>query len=263
VRTEIRSADAYNRRVTNISAKYTAGGTLNTPLYPSQASFLMTAAATLTGGPPPDLNSYTVDHFDGVSTPRRYLGGKMQSFGLEGSSDSQYVMTNSTWVFQSITDGVTLAQPALTEFPSEEPYLFVETVGKFTVGSGPTTITQYDNFKLSVANTVAADHYEAATIAYATWCGRDVNFDSHLTYVDSSWRSDFEAQTALQFVIEFYRSSTKNLTLTFETATILADRDQALPLAGVDTQSISAQAFFDVTASSGAGNDFQWAASYS
>lgn len=261
VRTQIRSADASNRRVTNISSKYTVGGSLSTPLYPSQAAEMMAMAATLSGSPL-DLGSYTFDFFD-TQAVRRYLGGKVQTFGLEASGDNQFAMLNYGLVFQSVADGVTLAQPALTVFPAESPYLFTESAGFFTLGSTPVVITQYDSFSLNIANTVDAKHYEAATIAFAKWCGRDVNFSSHLTYVDTSYRTAYEAQTAETFVFQFFRSSTKTLTLTFETATILADRDQTLPLGGVSEQSISAEVFFDVTADTGAGQDFEFTALYS
>src|SRR5438270_380435 len=70
-KTIIRSADASNRRITNVSSRYAVSAGLKTPLYPSQAQFLLTAAATLSGTPP-NIGSYTADFWDGQAT-RRFL----------------------------------------------------------------------------------------------------------------------------------------------------------------------------------------------
>jgi|SRR6185312_5488882 len=256
-RTVIRSADAQNRRITNVSSRYAVSASVRTPGYPSQIGTWLGAAATLTGTPL-NVGSYTADHFDG-QVIRRYLGGVCSTLDLTSSSDRQYADLASQWVFQSVDDAnpATLPAPAETVFPSESPYLHTELATKFTLGG--VALTQFDQLHLTIRNIIAAKFYELPTIAFAQWCGRDVDFQTHLTYFDTSLRADYEAQTALTFVAEFYRSATKNLTLTFETADIISDRSVSRPLGGVQEQGITVQAFYDMANST----DFAFTAAYS
>lgn len=256
-RTVIRSADAQNRRITNVSARYAVSAGLKMPVYPSQIATWLGAAATLSGTPL-NVTSYTADHWDG-QVIRRYLGGVCQSMELASSVDKQYADLSSQWVFQAVDDAnpATLPAPAETVFPSESPYLHTELTGKFTVGAS--AITQFDQLHLSIKNTIVAKFYESPTIAFAQWCGRDIDLQTHLTYVDTTWRADYENQTALALKAEFYRSATKNLTLDFKTVSILSDRSVSRPLGGVMEQGWTAQAFYDATNTT----DFAFTAAYS
>jgi hypothetical protein len=257
-RTVIRSADAWNRRVTNVSSRYAISANLRTPAYPSQVGVLLGAAATLTGSTPPVISSYTADHFDG-QVIRRYMGGVNSVLDLTSSADSQYADLATQWVFQQKDDSnpATLPAPAETVFPSESPYLHTELAGKFTLAGA--AITQFDQFHLTIRNTIAAKFYENAYIAFAQWCGRDVDLTTHLTYVDTTWRGFFEAQTALTLVAEYYRTTTKNLTLDFKTVDIISDRSVSRPLGGVQEQGVTVQAFYDAANT----NDFAFTALYS
>ena len=256
-RTVLRSADAQNRRITNVYAgRYAVAAGLKMPVYPSQIGTWLGAAASLSGTPL-NCTSYTADYWDG-QVIRRYLGGVCSGLDLTSSADSQYASLSSSWIFQAVDDAnpATLPAPAETSFPSESPYLHTELTGKFTVGA--TAITQFDQLHLSIKNTIAAKFYEAPTIAFAQWCGRDIDLQTHLTYVDTTWRADFENQTALALKAEFYRSATKNLTLDFKTVSILSDRSDSRPLGGVMEQGWTAQAFYDTANTT----DFAFTAAY-
>jgi hypothetical protein len=256
-RTVIRSADGGNRRVTTVSSRYAVSAGLKTPLYPSQAGIMMAAAAGITGTPL-NLPSYTADYWDG-QVIRRYLGGVCQSLDLQSDAQTQHAHLNLSWIFKSVDDAnpATFAAPASTVFPSESPYLHTELSSQFSVGG--TGITQFDQFHVSIKNTIAAKYYELPTIAYALWAGRDVDLMSHLTYLDNTWRGYYEAQTALTLLAEYHRSSTKKLTLNFETVSLVSDRTVTRPLASVMEQGITCQAYYDPANS----NDFAATASYS
>jgi hypothetical protein len=256
-RTIIRSADASNRRLQVLAGRYAISAGLKTPFYPSQAGSWLSAATALSGTP---LNgtSWTATYFDGI-VYRQYLGGVLQQFDLDSQADRQEAELSTQWLFQTVNDTGSLAQPAITVFPSESPYLHTELGGRFTLSGTP--ITQFDSFHMSVKNMWTAKFYEQAYISFAQWSGRDIDLSSHLTYVDTSWRADYEAQTALTFVAEFYRSSTRSCTLTFETAAFLSDRPVQHPLGGVLEQGITGQVFLDPTQSTP--TDFAFTASFS
>lgn len=247
-RTVIRSADAANRRITNVSARYAVSAGLKTPLYPSQAGTWLAAAATL-AGTPLNVASYTADHWDG-QVIRRYLGGVCSSLDLTSSADSQYANLAMNWVFQKVDDAnpATLPAPAETSFPSESPYLHTELSGSGYFKVGASAITQFDQFHLSIKNTIIARFYESSTIAFAIWGGRDVDLMTHLTYVDTTWRANYENQSAIALTAEFYRSALRTLALDFKTVDIVADRSVSRPLGGVMEQGFTAQAFYDITA---------------
>ena len=130
---------------------------------------------------------------------RRYLGGKLGSLGLAATADSQYATLDLAWTFQSVDDTLTVstfAQPLDTVFPAESPYLLTECTGRFTVGSSPVVIPQFDTVNLSIANTLASKFYDLPTISFCRWAGRRLDLQTHLTYQDTSWRALYEAQTA-------------------------------------------------------------------
>lgn len=258
-RTVIRSADASNRRITNVSSRYAVSAGLKTPLYPSQAAAWMGAAATLSGAPL-NIGSYTFDHYDGVVI-RRYLGGVMQSFDLTSTADSQYANLGMQWVFQKVDDANPSAFPAPDEsnFPTESPYLHTELTGSGYFKVGGVAISQFDQLHLSIKNTIAAKFYENPYIAFAIWAGRDVDLQTHMTYVNTTFRDDFEDQTALSLTASFYRAATKHLDLNFETVDFISDRNVSRPLGGVMEEGWTAQAFYDAANT----NDFTFTAAYS
>lgn len=258
-RTVIRSADASNRRITNVSSRYAVSAGLKTPLYPSQAGAWMGAAATLTGAPL-NVGSYTFDHYDGVVI-RRYLGMVCQSMDLTSTADAQYASLSMNWIGQKTDDAnpSSFPAPAESNFPSESPYLHTELAGNGYFKVGGVTITQFDQLHLSIRNTIIAKFYESPTIAFAIWGGRDVDLQTHMTYVNTTFRGDFENQTALALTASFNRSATKHLDLNFETVDIISDRSVSRPLGGVQEEGWTAQAFYDPANT----NDFAFTAAFS
>src|SRR5208283_3390658 len=73
----IRSADASNRRRQVVAGRKVYTGTLNTLLYPTQASYLFTAASSIGATYTNNLNSYTLDYYDSTRV-QGYLGCSVQ-----------------------------------------------------------------------------------------------------------------------------------------------------------------------------------------
>lgn len=141
VRTVIRSADTSNRKRNNIATKYLLDGSFNTPLYPSQAQFLLDCASTLSATPPYGIPSMTADFFDS-QVPRRWLGGMVQSCTINSDATTQYANLNMSWFFSKVDDAALssgLPRPGCAELPMDDPYLFNDLAGTFQFGATPAT----------------------------------------------------------------------------------------------------------------------------
>lgn len=231
IRTAIRSADSQNRRLQNISAKYSVSGSLRTPLYPSQATAILGWAGTLAGSPP-DLASLCAEHFDGVQG-RKYVGGKITQLALASDAESQYATLDIQFLFKDCTDE---AVTAPSDYPTESPCLHTELAGAFSVGGA---IALFDRFHCTIKNTIVAKFYESATIAMATWAGREVDVQAHCAYTDTALRALFEGQTAATMSAAYSGGPT----LTFGAVNFVSDRSTELPLGGIDEQGFTVQAF--------------------
>ena len=114
---------------------------------------------------------------------RRYLGGKLGSLGLSATADSQYATLDLAWTFQAVDDSLTTTTFAAGghRVPIGEPYLLTECTGKFTVGSTPVVIPQFDSVNLSIGNTLAGKFYDQATISFCAGAGaREFEHAPHL-----------------------------------------------------------------------------------
>src|SRR5271166_6035948 len=94
----IRSADAGNRRRQVVAGRKVYAGVLNTLLYPTQASYLMTALTTLTSNA---LASYTIDYFDSTRV-QGYLGCMAQTGSITSNAQTDYVPLSITWIGQQL-----------------------------------------------------------------------------------------------------------------------------------------------------------------
>jgi hypothetical protein len=238
----IRSADGGNRRRQVVNARTVIGGRLVTPFYPTQAGFLLGWASTLTSN---DLPSYTLDFYDTLRT-RRYLGVKIDQLQISGGDDSDYYTASLDLVgAQQAGSDPTLAQPADSVFPTELPYLHVETAGQISYQS--TTLVKYKQFQMTIKNMLRGHFDENQYIDSLYYTGRDIDYQFVPQYLSTSWRSYFEAQTALTVAAGFSRGSpSHSLALNFETNSYLADLPpEDLPLDEAAYTSIGLQSFYD------------------
>ncbi|WP_165231354.1 phage tail tube protein [Aquisphaera insulae] len=237
----IRSADGGNRRRQVVANRKVVSGGLATLFYPSQASYLLAAATTLTSN---DLNSYTLDYFDSTQV-QRFLGCKVQRLAVAGTAQQDYLTAALQWVGQSKSTA-TLAQPADSVFPTENPYAHYESKGLLSIGG---TATKYSSLSVTVSNTLAPTWDEDQWITALYYAGRDVDASVRLQYVSATLRGNLETQAPLTVSAAWARSGGLTTTIDLKTKNYVASVDDNLPLGDATYQTIGIQAFYDSSAS--------------
>jgi hypothetical protein len=245
LRQVIRTADAGNRRIQVVSARTQVQGTLNTLLYPTQAAYWATALTPT--GTPAVLPSYSIEYFDSVRV-QRYLGCRVSKFTLTSTSDQDYLSMSVDFIGQILDSTfTTFAQPAQSVYPVEVPYEHAESRANILLGGS--AVTAYKSAVVTITNYLAPQFDESATINSLTYCGRDLDFAIVPQYVATTYRTDFEAQTPLTWVLEWIRvAGTHNFTITCEASDYISGITDQLPLDNIGYQSLDNQVFFDKTA---------------
>jgi hypothetical protein len=238
----IRSADAGNRRRQVVAARKVLTGTLNTLLYPSQASYLMTALTTFSSN---DLNSYTIDYFDSTRI-QGYLGCKARVGTITSQATQDYLTISVDWIGQQLDSSfVSFAQPVDGNFPLEVPYEHAESAGQMTVGGS--TLSLYNSCGVTIGNVIVGTWDEQPYITRAYYCGRDVNFSFGAQYIATTFRTAFEAQSTLTCSLKWNRPSGPNsVTLNCETKTYIGSISDQIPLDGPAYQTVAFESFYDV-----------------
>jgi hypothetical protein len=236
----IRSADGGNRRVQVVANRKVVSGNLNTLFYPSQAGFFLDAALTLTSN---DLHSYTLDFFDTVQV-HQLLGAKIQTMTLAGTATGDYLPLTMSWLCQS-KGTTTLAQPAATVFPTENPYQHVESKGHLSVGG---TMSKYSALSIAIKNTLDGTWDEDQWITACYYCGRDIDMSFRLQYLSAAMRGDLEAQTPLAVTAAWARAAGLAASFDLKTRNYVADVGDDLPIDAAAYQTIGVQTFLDPAA---------------
>lgn len=248
----LRTADAGNRKIQVLANRRVFVGTLQTLIYPTQAAYWATALTLGTDSngfiTPP---SYSFQYWDSIQA-WRLLGGKVASLTLTSSAEQDYVTMSVDWVFQDRDPTFTaFTQPAESNYPVETPYSHVETASNCTLGG--TAFTNYKSITLKAANVLQPTWNELQTISALYYCGRDLTFSFGPEYLATTFRTDYEQQTALAFVIEWIRTTgSHNLKFQCESSSFMSNIQDDLPLDGPGYQAIDVEVFFDKTA----GTDF-------
>ncbi len=237
----IRTADAGNRPIQVVSARKVYAGTLNMLLYPSQASYWITA---LTGLSSNALPSYSIQYWDSVQA-WRFLGCIAQSGKITSSATADNVMLSINWIAQQRDATFTsFSQPAISNYPTEVPYEHVESASNFTLSS--VAITKYKTLEVNIANVLVGTWDEQQYITSLLYCGRDLTFSFGPQYLATAYRTEFENQTALTFSANWTRTSpSHSLTINCETNSYMSTIDDDLPLDGPGYQSIGVQVMYD------------------
>jgi hypothetical protein len=244
----IRSADASNRRRQVVAARKVYTGSMNTLFYPSQASFFLTAATTIGDTYTNDLDSYTIDYYDSTRTNFGLLGCKISQLTLSSSATQDYVPMSINWTAQQLDTTTVLSQPVDGNFPSEVPYEHTETAGQITVAGS--TLTKYSSATVTINNVLAPTWDEQPYITNLYYAGRDVDYSIAAQYISSSFRTAFEAQTALTNILKWNRTGSGNsVTLTVNTKNYIGSIQDQIPLDGPAYQTIGFQCFYDTGSS--------------
>jgi hypothetical protein len=235
----IRSADSGNRRVISVANRKVIAGNMNTIFYPTQAAFFLDAALTLTSTPS-DLHSYTLDYWDTIRG-HRFLGAKIESLTAAGTATGDYLPLTMTWRAQS-RDVVTLAQPTINVFPTENPYQHVESKGHVTIG---TVQSKYSSFSVAVKNVLDGTWDEDQWISALYYCGRDIDMSMHLQYLSPTMRDEFNSQAPLVVTAAWARAGGLTTTFDLKTQNYISDVGDDVPLNAAAYQTIGIQTFFD------------------
>jgi hypothetical protein len=240
----IRSADASNRRRQVVHGRTVYTGSLSTLLYPTQASYLMTAIQGLGTNVPNQLPSYTLDYFDSTRV-QGYLGCTAQTATLTSNAQTDYVPVSLSWIGQQIDVNLTaLTQPTDGNFPLEVPYEHVESAGNITVGGA--TLSKYSSLTTTINNVLVGTWDELPFISACYYCGRDVDFTARVQYLSTIFRQQFETQAPLVCSLKWNRlSGGHSLTVNCETTTYIGSIEDEIPLGGPAYQTIAFQVFYD------------------
>lgn len=242
-RTVIRSADAGNRRIQVLANRLVIAGTLKTELYPTQAAYIITAATTLTSN---QLGSYSFQYYDSTRV-QRYLGGICSGMRISSTAQGDKVSVETDWIFQSLDATFTVfAQPAQSNYPVENPYAHVNSKGLVTLGGTPVTL--YKECSVSLSNMLSPTWDESTTISACYYSGRDLDFTLVPQYTAATFRTDYETQVPLTWIIAWGIATPHSVTITGEASGYIASIGDDLPLGGAAYQSLANQIFFDKTA---------------
>lgn len=235
----IRSADGGNRRRQVVASRKVVSGRLNTLFYPSQAGFLLSAALDLTAY---DLASYTLDYFDTVQV-QRFAGCKVGGLELQGTAEQDYLTAGIDWVGCSRST-TTLPAPADTVFPSENPYIHVESKGLLSIGGAQ---TKYSRLSVSIKNVLAPTWDEDQWITNLYYAGRDVDLSTRVQYLAPTLRAAYEAQTPLAVSASWKRVGGLQTTLNLQDLARPDGLEDDLPLDNAAYQTLTLQAFYSQT----------------
>lgn len=248
-------------------------GTLKTILYYSQASNLLGWALTRVNSgrttpwtttdassvmPPGDLASATIYHAymlpDGTFARRAYRGVKVASLRLECSADSPLVVATFGLVAQkhdpnSDMGGSDSAAIGTTEFPGptnsswpSDPVLFQESTGLLKIGS---TRTQYQDLSIEVTNNLNPLRYESRFLQTCRMTGRAGMLTANMRLKGTpDNRAAFDALTAQDTEVSWTNGS-NTVKIDLNTAAIIDDVTDDLPIEGEYNQRLSVASFWD------------------
>ena len=134
--------------------------------------------------------------------------------------------------------------PAESVFSTLIPYQYFETAGNVKLAT--VAITNYRTMSVSLTNVLKPTWDESQYITSLVYSGRDLNFSLGPQFNATAYRTDFEAQTPLTWILNFTRTSpAHSFTITCETNSYVANIADDLPLDGPAYQTLSCEVFYD------------------
>jgi len=257
-----------------VSDKIECKGKLVTKLYagPLSQFLLQWAAQQINTGqtspwtttePAGDLASVAIYHAiarsDGSIKRRVYLGCKVDGWDVEVSEDGTIATlsmdlsasTPQGNQFDSSTDPTGTTFPAPTDNPNQmpiNPYVFVHASGGLTIGSAR---TQFQSIKLSVKNQIARRFWANRFVNLMRFVGRSTTLQAVNFYAPSpDDRTAYEGLTA-ETTTYALNNGTHSVTFTLNTASVISQFEDQLPLNDLYTQTMTVANQWDPTT----GND--------
>lgn len=261
----IRDAGTGSRLVRMIPGRTKVGGGFSSFLFPSQTSYLLglaTGTATSgTGGvligaaPCLDLPSFTIDHlidrdFDCGKEYARYTGNKISRFNLKSDmSEGGWLWSFDAEVIGSTKRTITgsdFATPALSAYPTDDPYQYFHTAGNVSINGG--VRTNYQSLSLDIQNTIEAFADENIYASDVKWLSRTITFTIKSRYKSPADRLLYEAGTKVPASIEI-NNGTHTITFNFGNQCIITSVTDGLPMGGIFTQTLTFTPMMDSTLS--------------
>lgn len=251
----LRDAGQGNRMTRRLLGRYTVGGSIKTPLFPSQAALLLGWASTFVGTTPClNLHSFTVDRvmfLDDTCTPiyQRTTGCKIDKFDLMAdATDSGFLLNCSIDVMGSIYDDtITVTDfptPSYTSYPVDNPYEFFHLAGNLTINAAR---TNFSSFSLSIDNILKSFAQETPNVGNIDYFGRDITWSSKVKYKSAADRQTWNTGALFPVSAEF-NNGAHSVTFNLEASNSFTGVGDSMPIDDYFTQTISGQALLDQTA---------------
>jgi len=256
-----------------VSDKIECKGRLVTKLYagPLSQFLLQWAAQPINAGqtspwtttePAGDLASVAIYHAitrsDGSIKRRVYLGTKVDGWDVDVSEDGTIATlsmdlsasTPQGNQFDSSTDPTAVTFPAPTDSPNQmpiNPYLFVHASGGLTIG---TSRTQFQSLKLSSKNRIARRFWANRFVNLMRFVGRETTLQAVNFYSPTpDDRTAYEGLTTETTSLTL-NNGTHSLEVSMNTASVISQFEDQLPLNDLYTQTMTITNQWDATAGS-------------
>lgn len=248
----LRDSGVGNRMIKRFPGRYTVGGGLKTPLFPSQALLLTSLAANLTGSAPCyDLPSFTLDRLffldDSCATVyQRTTGCKIDQFTLSAdmSDGGFFLMADMQIMGSKYDDTITntdFPTQSLSAYPLDDPYLFYNLAGNLTID---TVRTKFQSFTLSIDNILKSFPDETLYVGSVGWKGRDVTWSTKLLYQTQTDRRAWNTG-GLHTVSATFNNGTHSVAFNLEASNSYTSVGDSMPLDDYYTQTLSGQSLMD------------------
>jgi len=199
---------------------------------------------------------HAITRSDGSIKRRVYLGCKVDGWDVEVSEDSTIAtlaldISGSTPQgnqFDSSTD------PSATTFPAPtdpqlppNPYIFIHASGGLTIGSAR---TQFQSLKLASKNVIARRFWANRFVSLMRWVGRSTTLEAVNFYAPTpDDRTSYEGLTTETTSLAL-SNGTHSVTFNMNTASVISQFEDQLPLNDLYTQTMTITNQWDSTAGS-------------
>jgi len=199
---------------------------------------------------------HAITRSDGSIKRRVYLGCKVDGWDVEVSEDSTIAtlaldISGSTPQgnqFDSSTDPSATTFPAPTDpqLPTN-PYVFIHASGGLTIGSAR---TQFQSLKLASKNVIARRFWANRFVSLMRWVGRSTTLEAVNFYAPTpDDRTSYEGLTTETTSLAL-SNGTHSVTFNMNTASVISQFEDQLPLNDLYTQTMTITNQWDSTAGS-------------
>ncbi len=245
----IRTAGAFNRRLTTFSKKFSVNGNLTWMVRGSQAA-LLAAWCVPTAN---ILKSYTIDHAlveeDSGLTHiySRHLGMYVGQAQFTASESDQWFKAALSLVGMNVATitAADFSEPAVTDYPTDAFLTFENASAGLTLHA--VQRADLDSFSCTIKNILDTKYFVAANPQKIKWCGDEIDFVAKISYSVNVPRTDFEAVTGIAAAITF-DNSTHTLVFNMHANNVYKTVNDSLDMSKVFVQEVTLENHLDTSA---------------